>query len=92
MGGQDKTPDRHREQEVCADVTSLSPFAIFEPKYCKGDLDLNPDGDVDGFDLAEFLDYYATGNLAGDLNGDNVVDKSDLLILLNNFGHNDCTK
>ncbi len=75
---------------ICGNVTTLSPFALFEPKYCKGDLDLHEDGDVDGSDLARFAVYFATNNSEGDFTGDNAVDKSDLLIFLNNFGHNDC--
>ena len=78
-------------KSVCAIVSSLSPFALFEPKYCRGDLDLNADGDVDGSDLSRFVGYFATNNPEGDFTGDNAVDRSDLLIFLNNFGHNDCS-
>jgi len=55
---------------------------------CKGDVE--PDGDVDGSDLAKFLGHFASGSTAGDLNADYAVDEGDLLILLNNFGHNGC--
>ena len=55
---------------------------------CKGDVE--PDGDVDGSDLAKFLGHFASGSTAGDLNADHAVDEGDLLILLNNFGHNGC--
>jgi hypothetical protein len=76
---------------ICGNVNTLSPFALFEPKYCKGDLDLHEDGDVDGSDLAKFVSYFATNNPEGDFTGDLAVNLSDLLIFLNNFGHNDCT-
>lgn len=85
-----KLPVDTQNKKICADVATLSPFAIFEPKYCKGDLDDNPDGDVDGSDLAKFIGYFANSDPQGDFTGDHTVDKSDLLILLNNFGHNDC--
>ena len=73
---------------ICGLVSSLGSFALFEPKYCKGDLD--KDGDGDGKDLQAFTDAFATGNDDGDLNDDGLVNNSDLLILLNSFGHNDC--
>ncbi len=73
---------------ICGLVTSLGSFALFEPKYCKGDLD--KDGDGDGKDLQAFTVAFATGNDDGDLNDDGLVNNSDLLILLNSFGHNDC--
>jgi hypothetical protein len=73
---------------ICGLVSSLSPFAIFEPKYCPGDLE--PDGDVDGADVQAFSVSLVTGTSDGDLNGDGLADTSDLLILLNAFGHGDC--
>ena len=73
---------------ICSLVTSLGSFAIIEPKYCTGDLD--KDGDGDGKDLQAFSVAFATNNDEGDLNDDGLVNNSDLLILLNSFGHNDC--
>jgi len=71
-------------------VTSLSPFALFEPKYCKGDLDI--DGDGDSLDLHTLIDSFASGSGEGDINGDGKVNSSDLMLFLNNFGCNDCAK
>jgi hypothetical protein len=76
--------------KICGNVTSLSPFALFEPKYCKGDLDT--DGDGDGLDLHTLIDSFASGSGEGDINGDGKVNSSDLLLFLNNFGCNDCAK
>jgi hypothetical protein len=73
---------------ICGLVSSLGSFALFEPKYCKGDLD--KDGDGDGKDLAAFTVAFATGDDDGDLNDDGSVNTSDLLLLLNTFGQDDC--
>ena len=77
-------------KKICGNVTSLSPFALFEPKYCKGDMD--GDGDGDGSDLHTLIISFAAHSGEGDINGDGKVDNSDLLIFLNNFGHNDCAE
>jgi hypothetical protein len=74
--------------KICGNVTSLSPFALFEPKYCKGDLDT----DGDGLDLHTLIDSFASRSGEGDNNGDGLVNSSDLMLFLSNFGCNDCAK
>ena len=75
---------------ICGNVTSLSPFAVVQPKYCKGNLDT--DGDVDGVDLWLFARDYGKipPNLNLDLNNDGKVDHLDLFKLGQSFGKNDC--
>jgi hypothetical protein len=85
----DRTTSLDTENDIiCGRVSSLGLFSLFEPKYCAGDLE--PDGDVDGADVQAFSVSFVTGTPDGDLNGDGLADTSDLLILLNAFGHGDC--
>ena len=51
---------------------------VFQPATISGDLD--GDWDVDGLDIAAFIDAHGTGNLQADLNGDGAVDAQDLEI------------
>lgn len=59
---------------------------------CLGDYE--PDGDVDGSDLAVFAaDFGKTdcsGDCEGDFDGDNDVDGSDLAVFAADFGRTDC--
>jgi len=55
---------------------------------CEGDFDC--DRDVDGSDLATFVDAYAVGDPQADLNGDGNVDTKDLAIFAADFGRTDC--
>lgn len=48
--------------------------------------DFDEDGDVDGVDLADFVDYYAAGDLEADLNGDDSVDGADIEVFAEEFG------
>ena len=54
------------------------------PERPKADLD--NDGDVDGYDLAEFTMAYALDEQKADLTGDGFVDSKDVALLAGNFG------
>jgi len=56
---------------------------------CEGNFDNH--GDVDGSDLAVFIEAYVVSGLAADLNDDDNVDEIDLGIFADEFGHNDCS-
>ena len=66
-----------------ADLDALSSIEL-----CEGDFDR--DGDVDGSDLATFVDAYAVGDPQADLNGDGNVDTKDLATFAADFGRTDC--
>ena len=59
---------------------------------CEGDMD--DDGDVDGFDLADVAADFApaacTGDCPNDLNGDEMVDNEDIKVLADDYGRTDC--
>lgn len=54
--------------------------SVYAKYLCEGDL--NPDGVVDFFDLAMFLDAFSNGDPRSDLNGDGILDFYDLSIFL----------
>ena len=54
---------------------------------CKSDFDM--DGDVDGYDLFLFLDFYPSDSSA-DLNDDEFVNSDDLNVFSDEFGRNNC--
>jgi hypothetical protein len=62
--------------------------------FCEGDFE--PDGDVDGSDLAVFAEDFGrtscdTGPVCeGDFDNDNDVDGSDLAVFAEDFGRTDC--
>ena len=66
----------------------------FDIPYCSGDFE--PDGDVDGSDLAVFSSDFGRTNCSdarpcpGDFNEDGDVDGSDLAEFSANFGRSDC--
>lgn len=49
------------------------------------EVDLNPDGLVDFFDLQAFLNAFASHTAEGDWNGDALYDFFDVLAFLNAF-------
>jgi len=59
---------------------------------CEGDMD--DDGDVDGFDVADiasdFVPTACNGDCPNDLNGDQKVDSDDLKVLADDYGRIDC--
>ena len=66
-----------------ADLDALSSIEL-----CEGDF--NGDGDVDGSDLATFVDAYANEELLADLNGDEEVNVEDLAVFAADFGRTNC--
>ena len=48
--------------------------------------DFDGDKDVDGLDLAVFVDAYAVDDSQADLNGDGFVDSEDIALFAANFG------
>ena len=50
--------------------------------------DYDGDGNVDGTDLADFVDYYAAGDPEANLNGDDFVDGADIEVFAEEFGSN----
>jgi hypothetical protein len=71
---------------------SLAASLRVAPSICEGDFE--PDGDVDGSDLAVFAaDFGRTdcsNDCEGDFNSDGDVDGSDLAIFAADFGRTDC--
>jgi hypothetical protein len=61
-------------------------FPAIEP--CAGDFD--EDGDIDGSDLATFVDLYAGKDPLADLNHDRTVDTEDLAVFSAEFGRINC--
>ncbi|MGV6814375.1 MAG: FG-GAP-like repeat-containing protein [Phycisphaerales bacterium] len=63
-------------------VTNLNgqSVSVYAKYLCEGDL--NPDGIVDFFDLAMFLNAYGNGDPRSDLNGDGILDFYDLSLFL----------
>ena len=51
---------------------------------------MDPDGDVDGRDLALFMADYAAGDPAADMDGDGDVDAEDVAAFAGQFGKDDC--
>jgi len=62
-------------------------ICVEDPTGLVNDLaDFDNDGDADGEDLVAFFAAYDAGLPSADLNGDTVVDDSDLIVFANNFG------
>ncbi len=55
---------------------------------CPGDMDR--DLDIDGADLAAFIEAYSNNDIEADLNHDSAVDEGDIQEFSNNFGDNSC--
>ena len=74
--------------------TYLNPISIHLSDVCEGDFE--PDGDVDGFDLAIFAAHFGRTDCdqgdacKGDFDNDNDVDGSDLAVFAADFGRTDC--
>ena len=52
--------------------------------------DFNSDADVDGHDLAAFIDAYNEGSTEADLNGDGLINSEDIAIFASEMGNSDC--
>lgn len=74
--------------------TYLNPISIRIDDVCEGDFE--PDGDVDGSDLAVFAAHFGRTDCdqgdacEGDFDNDNDVDGSDLAVFAADFGMTDC--
>ena len=68
-------------------ITTLRFTTVLE---CLADLDLPPDGDVDGYDLSLFVEAYLASSADADLNGDGFVNADDIAIFANDFGKTGC--
>ena len=80
--------------EIDSSDFSLAASLRILPSICEGDFE--PDGDVDGSDLAVFAADFGrtdcdTGSICeGDFDNDNDVDGSDLAVFAADFGRTDC--
>lgn len=66
---------------------TAKPFLVTRP-LCEGDFDC--DGDVDGSDLARFVNAFVMAASLADLNGDKVIDAGDVAVFAADFGRTDC--
>ncbi len=60
--------------------------SLIIPSAVCGDADINGDGELDFFDVSDFLDAFAAQDVSADLNGDNAFDFFDVSDFLDAFG------